>query len=63
MIVEPMPIIVTVFPEIVATRGLLLVYVNSPPLLDTGAVKLNGKFSNDLLEMVNCDSQGAGKHC
>ena len=40
MVEEPIPTIVTVLPEMVATEGLLLVYVNSPPLLDTGGVIL-----------------------
>lgn len=44
----------------VATEGLLLVYVNSPPLLDTGGVILNGAFSIDLLAMAKLTSQGMG---
>ncbi len=38
----PAPTIVTVPPEVtVATPGALLVYVNAPPLLLVGAVRLN----------------------
>ena len=39
---EPPPIIVTVLPDIVATDGLLLVYVKAPPLLEVGADSING---------------------
>jgi hypothetical protein len=42
MVVVPAPTIVTVPPEVtVATPGALLVYVNAPPLLLVGAVRLN----------------------
>jgi len=42
MVVLPAPTIVTVPPEVtVATPGALLVYVNAPPLLLVGAVRLN----------------------
>ena len=43
MVVVPAPTIVTVPPEdvTVATPGALLSYVNAPPLLLVGAVRLN----------------------
>ena len=42
MVVLPAPTTVTVPPEVtVATPGTLLVYVNAPPLLLVGAVRLN----------------------
>ena len=46
------------FPLIVATNGLLLVYVNAPELFELGAV--NGKlaFPNILDGMVNVPNDG-----
>ena len=41
---EPVPTIVTVLPNTVATEALLLTYENAPPLFDVGGVKVKGAF-------------------
>ena len=49
---EPPPIIVTVLPDIVATDGLLLVYVKAPLLLEVGADSVNGASPKFFAGMV-----------
>jgi hypothetical protein len=60
MVVVPAPTTVTVPPEVtVATPGALLVYVNTPPLLLVGAVRLNDASPKFLAGTVKVPMLGA----
>ena len=52
MVVLPVPTIVTVRPDMVATDALLLVKVNAPVLFDEGSVRLNDASPKFLDAMV-----------
>ena len=54
----PTAFMVTTRPDIVATLGLLLTYVNRPTLLDDGSVKLNEMSLNSFLGIIKLDSIG-----
>ena len=60
MVVLPAPTTVTVPPEVtVATAALLLVYVNAPPLLLVGVVRLNEASPKFLAGAVRAPMVGA----
>ena len=60
MVVLPAPTTVTVPPDVtVATDGALLVYVNAPPLLLLGAVRLNDASPKFLSGAVRAPMVGA----
>jgi hypothetical protein len=60
MVVLPAPMTVTVPPEVtVATNGALLVYVNVPPLVLLGAVRLNEASPKFLAGAVKAPMVGA----
>ena len=55
---EPASFMVTILPDIVATDGLLLVYVKVPLLLEVGADSVNGASPKFFVIMVNLPSVG-----
>jgi hypothetical protein len=57
----PTPAIVTVDPLIVATEGLLLVYVNAPALFEVGGVKVKGGLPTILDGTLNAPKVGGAK--
>jgi hypothetical protein len=60
MVVVPAPTIVTMPPEVtVATPATLLVYVNAPPLVLVGAVRLNDASPKFLAGTVRVPMAGA----
>jgi hypothetical protein len=60
MVVLPAPTMVTVPPEVtVATPSALLVYVNAPPLLLVGAVRLNAASPKFLAGALRAPMVGA----
>jgi len=60
MVVVPVPTMVTVPPEVtVATPGVLLVYVNAPPLLLVGAVRSNDASPKFLAGALKAPMVGA----
>ena len=58
IIEEPVPTIVTVLPDIVATDSSLLVYVKAPLLLEVGADSVNGASPKFLGGTVKLDNVG-----
>ena len=58
MVEVPAPTTVTVFPEMVATAVLLLVYVNGLVLLEVGGVSVNGAAPTACAGTVNVPTVG-----